>query len=263
MATMGDFLRGGAKFGAAAAPFAGAALGSFFPGIGTAIGGAAGGGLGALLSQLSTVGLDNPNKALESQFGQSQAELLQQLRQQQPFQPLSFAPIEQEYIRQFNQQTIPGIAERFTGNQRSSAFQNALGGAGSDLASRLAGLRGQFDVGQQQAAMQNRGQNLSQMGQLQNMLQAQQMFGLKRGEQSQYAQQQLLNSLLSGLQGYGNLQQGQMQQAANLAGQGLGMGSGQQFDLSYRPGQKGFLQGAAEAFDKAGDRAAQVLSAMV
>lgn len=55
------------------------------------------------------------------------------------------------YLRQFNEQTIPGIAERFSGlgagAQSSSAFQQALGGAGADLSERLASLQGQMQLG--------------------------------------------------------------------------------------------------------------------
>lgn len=47
-------------------------------------------------------------------------------------------------MRQFNERIIPGIAERFAGvgAQSSSAFQQALGSAGADLAERLGALRG-------------------------------------------------------------------------------------------------------------------------
>lgn len=48
-------------------------------------------------------------------------------------------------MRQFNEQIIPGLAERFSGagagSQSSSAFQQALGGAGADLTERLGALR--------------------------------------------------------------------------------------------------------------------------
>lgn len=53
---------------------------------------------------------------------------------------------EAPFMRQFQEQIIPGLAERFSGAgagaQSSSAFQQALGGAGADLAERLAALRG-------------------------------------------------------------------------------------------------------------------------
>lgn len=60
-----------------------------------------------------------------------------------------FKEIEAPMIRQFEQQTVPGLAERFTaqgsGGQSSSAYQQQLGAAGSrlaqDLASQRAGYR--------------------------------------------------------------------------------------------------------------------------
>lgn len=47
------------------------------------------------------------------------------------------------YMRQFNEQIIPGLAERFSGvgAQSSSAFANALGGAGAGLLENLASQR--------------------------------------------------------------------------------------------------------------------------
>lgn len=50
-------------------------------------------------------------------------------------------------IRQFEEKTIPGLAERFAGlgagAQSSSAFQQALGQAGADLSERLAAMSAQ------------------------------------------------------------------------------------------------------------------------
>jgi len=55
--------------------------------------------------------------------------------------------------RGFEEETLPSIAERFTGmgGQRSSAFQGALGRAGAGLEEQLAGLRSQ--MGMQQLGM--------------------------------------------------------------------------------------------------------------
>jgi hypothetical protein len=53
------------------------------------------------------------------------------------------SPMAQQAINQFNTQTIPGLAERFTalgGGQRSSGFQQALGAAGSGLQQSLASM---------------------------------------------------------------------------------------------------------------------------
>ncbi|MFP3859222.1 MAG: hypothetical protein ACLFUW_00220 [Bacteroidales bacterium] len=54
---------------------------------------------------------------------------------------------EAPFKRQFQEETVPGLAERFSGlgagAQRSSAFQQALGGAGASLAENLAALNAQ------------------------------------------------------------------------------------------------------------------------
>jgi hypothetical protein len=51
------------------------------------------------------------------------------------------------YLRQYQQEIVPGLAERFSGAgagaQSSSAFQQALGGSAVDLQERLAALGGQ------------------------------------------------------------------------------------------------------------------------
>jgi hypothetical protein len=67
-------------------------------------------------------------------------------------QGVDFNPIEERARSQFNTQTVPGLAERFTslgGGQRSSAFQNAIGSSSADLESGLAALRSQFGLQQQ------------------------------------------------------------------------------------------------------------------
>lgn len=59
--------------------------------------------------------------------------------------PESTQAFEAPAMRQFNEQIIPGIAERFSGlgagSQSSSAFQQALGQAGAGLSERLQALR--------------------------------------------------------------------------------------------------------------------------
>jgi hypothetical protein len=62
---------------------------------------------------------------------------------------ISFEPIAQQAMTNFNQNIIPSIAERFTamgGGQRSSAFQGALGGAGAGLAENLASMKSQYNM---------------------------------------------------------------------------------------------------------------------
>ncbi len=82
-------------------------------------------------------------------------------------QQFDFAPIEQKARTEFQTNTIPTIAERFTsmgnGAQRSSAFQGALGNAASGLEQSLAALRSQYGL-QQQGMQSQLGQNLLQLG---------------------------------------------------------------------------------------------------
>ncbi len=62
---------------------------------------------------------------------------------------ISFDPLRQQAMTQFNQQTVPSLAERFTsmgGGQRSSAFQGALGQAGAGLNENLAAMREQYQM---------------------------------------------------------------------------------------------------------------------
>lgn len=75
--------------------------------------------------------------ALTGQAGNIAQGLLGQLNQ-----PFGQSPIAQQARQQFQTQTIPTIAERFSslGAQNSSAFQNALGQAGVGLESNLASL---------------------------------------------------------------------------------------------------------------------------
>ena len=65
--------------------------------------------------------------------------------------PEATAAFEAPYMRQFNEQIVPGLAERFSGlgagAQRSSAFSQALGAAGAGLSENLAALRGQLQLG--------------------------------------------------------------------------------------------------------------------
>ena len=61
--------------------------------------------------------------------------------------PELMAQFEEPYKMQFEQETLPGIAERFAGMGTggalgSSAFQQTLGRAGKELSTQLAALRG-------------------------------------------------------------------------------------------------------------------------
>lgn len=149
-----DFLR-------EAAPGFGGLLGG---GLGAALGGLGGAGVGVQLGSLGGGLLGNLIPETETPFQkearEAQLGLLQQLKQQPSF---NFEPIRQQELRRFQEETLPGIAERFTGGQGSSAFQQALGRAGSDLGERLAAL----ESGQQ---LQSQQLDLSRLGQLQNFL---------------------------------------------------------------------------------------------
>lgn len=71
------------------------------------------------------------------QEGQS---YLQSILSQNPEMMKQF---EAPYLRQFEEEIVPGLAERFSGMgaRSSSAFQQALGSQGAGLAERLASLR--------------------------------------------------------------------------------------------------------------------------
>lgn len=57
--------------------------------------------------------------------------------------PAAMQRMQQPYLDQFNQQIVPGLAERFSsmGGQNSSAFRNAMLGAAGNLETQLAGQR--------------------------------------------------------------------------------------------------------------------------
>jgi len=81
---------------------------------------------------------------------------------------MNFGPIEQQARTNFQTQTVPGLAERFTamGNgQRSSAFQGALGQAGAGLNEALAALRSQYGLQQAQMGLQPRFESSYMAGQ--------------------------------------------------------------------------------------------------
>lgn len=84
------------------------------------------------------------------------SQLLPMLSQQFGQQQGGFAPIAQQAREQFQQQTVPGLAERFTalGARGSSGFAQALGQAGAGLESGLAAQEAQFGQQQQGQLMQ-------------------------------------------------------------------------------------------------------------
>lgn len=97
---------------------------------------------------------------------------------------------EAPYLRQFREQTVPEIAERFTGQdaQRSSAFGQTMGQAGAALQENLAALKGNL-VNQllgQQLQGANVGLGYAQMPQQRYQLQQQNAnLGLSYGQMPQ------------------------------------------------------------------------------
>lgn len=85
--------------------------------------------------------------------------------------PEAFARFEAPYLRQFEEQTIPMLAERFggAGAQSSSAFQQALGGAGAGLSEQLASLRSGLQMQALPQALQYAQQPFQNLTDLLNM----------------------------------------------------------------------------------------------
>jgi hypothetical protein len=71
--------------------------------------------------------------------------------------PGSTSAFEAPAMRQFNEQIVPGLAERFSGlgagSQSSSAFQQALGQAGASLSENLQALRSGLQGGAAQSLL--------------------------------------------------------------------------------------------------------------
>lgn len=150
------FNMGGAFGGGLSGAASGAMLGSVFPGVGTAIGAGAGGLAGLLGGGLSGGGQQSQYQQVPM-YNQNQQSALQQLLSQglSNYNPEAIA---NRARSQFNQQTVPGLAERFTsmGQARTSspAFASQLGQAGSGLEEALAALQSQMGMQQLQFGLQ-------------------------------------------------------------------------------------------------------------
>lgn len=185
---------------------------------------------------------------------------LEQLAQQyylnQIQQPVNipYAQQQQQMVNQFNQQTVPGLLERFTGagGQRSSAFGQQLGAGGSDLMQALEALR-------EQSQLQEANINQGRLGQLGGYLAGQQGLGLQA---QQLAQQGTIANREAQLRAMGLMQQAnQFQQGQNLQqllgrgelqGRLAGLGLGRKFDVLRHGGQPGYAGQAAQAGLNAG-----------
>ena len=127
------------------------------------------------------------------------------------------------YMRQFEQQTIPGIAERFAGagsglggSLSSSGFGQALGAAGGNLQSQLASMK----TGLQRQAI---GDIMSQYGGMTGKALGARPFGYQAPQQG-LIPQMLTSYAGAGFPGIPGMQQGQG--FARLFGQGRGGGGG-------------------------------------
>jgi len=168
---------------------------------------------------------------------QAQQAYLQRI--QQPFQ-LGTAGRQQDIMNNFNQNTLPGIMERFAGTGmglRGSGLGRELGQAGADLNTRLFAL-GEQNALQEEQLNQGRGNQLGGLlgGQLDLGMRAQQM-----GQAGTIAQQ---NAALQRMLQMANYNVGQQEQVGNQrqryanAMGGLGnQAQGQQFDTRHYAGQ--------------------------
>lgn len=142
----------------AALPYLGGALGGL--GVGAALGK---GGLGNFLTGSPGKSFTLPRYTPQQQgaFNQILQNSLSGLAANQP----DFGPIENRARSQFMQQTVPGLAERFTAmgsNALSSpAFVGQLGQAGAQLEEGLAAQRAGYDLQKQQMLLQMLGLGLS------------------------------------------------------------------------------------------------------
>jgi hypothetical protein len=200
----------------------GQTLSGLLPVIGTGIGAFAGGPAGAAIgSGIGAFGQNLANDYFKQQSPaeQARAQLMQQLQGQAPYQRTNFDPIAQEELRRYRTETVPTLANQFAGlgGLDSSGFRQALSGSSEDLQTRLAALRAQHEMSQNQfttGAEERRRQMLA---------------GLSGGlageeQQQQYNQQQMMGNILGQVPSYmlqaGGLQN-QVQQTANQRQIGL------------------------------------------
>lgn len=141
-------------------------------------------------------------------LGGLQNQYQQQMGQQQ--QLPEFGQIASNATRRFQQEIVPGIAERFNalGAGRSGALQGALYGAGANLASNLGAQESQFGLQRAQLGQQQQGLNLQNLGQQSNLFQNLAGLGLQPQFQNQFRPSQpgfLQNAYQQGGQNLMNL----------------------------------------------------------
>lgn len=130
----------------------GSAAGSLIPIPGAGIAGSGlGSWLGGLFDSNGNSNMNNQNQYPQGPYGiqRFSPEVQSQLQNLLQGSSTAFAPIEQQARQQFQTQTVPALAERFTSlgdNRRSSGFEGALGQAGAGLEQGLASLKSQHGM---------------------------------------------------------------------------------------------------------------------
>lgn len=102
--------------------------------------------------------------AQEQLLQQSLPMILQLLQQQSSQNKFDFGPIAEQAKTQFQQETVPTIAERFTsmggGRLSSPSFAQQLGSAGAGLNQNLAAMEQQFGLQNRSLDQQDKGMQL-------------------------------------------------------------------------------------------------------
>ena len=141
---------------------------------------AAGAGLSAFGRPIKAQNTQLPTLTPQQQAWQQQAGQMATQGLQDP--TAGFNPIADRARSQFQSQTIPSLAERFTsfgqGGQRSSDFIGAMAGAGSDLEEGLAGQAAQFGLQNQGLLQQLLG--IGMQPSFENIYRPEQMGGMQR-----------------------------------------------------------------------------------
>jgi len=155
---------------------------------------------------------------------------------------LDFGPIEAQARQKFMQETIPGLAERFTaltgGGQRAGAFERQKAQAGTELETGLAALRAQMEPEYALRRAQfglKRGETAGRLGLLQQQLRGglRQQGRAQRLAEAQFAMQRAGMAMAPA--------QARLQMLSRL----LGGGVASPYDTVVQPAQQGFWQGAA------------------
>lgn len=145
--------------GAAAAPSMMATMAPYLPALGMLLSSLAGGAGSALSNRGRFQQVDRFNPQQNSMLDQLMGMGMGQM--QNPYQ--GFEGIANQARSNFNNVTIPGLAERFAGSnsrQSSPSYLQQLGAAGSQLDTNLAGMQSQYGLQQQDFGRQLMGMGL-------------------------------------------------------------------------------------------------------